>query len=238
MAKIELAPIVTSARGRLGEMVFSGQGGVDFVRQFVPPLNVNSIPQQRTRRIIARGSEVWGRLQVAYHALGFPADNLFQFSWELYVQKRKNTGYGAFMESYYADASTGGRGVDVRLIKGNGGFHSPESVLFRLGSLPNEVIITVESPQYIQDRFAASDILVYLVRSYNPDGPVPIDNRFITYRILSNVDQGTTYGISLQPLSGVPFQRNNVVFGASMIYRVSDGGRILGFSTAIQGFSQ
>lgn len=234
MAKIELAPIVTSARGRLGNQVFSGQGGVDFIRQFNAPANVQSNAKEFVQRVILRASELWGRLAFAQYARGFPAANPFQRAWVSYVRKRQSSAYTAFVRNYYDSTVIRQRSEDIRLVIGNAGFREVETVDFSLGVLPDEVVISFTAPQYLPDRFGAADAYVYSMSAFNPVFTVALPRNQLYFRVISDIDAGVAYSLSMQPVDGLPLDRTNVIYGAGVIYRSDVGGRVVGYSSALQ----
>ena len=59
MAVIKLGPTLSAARGKLGGMVFSRNGGGDIIRRYVKPVNVNSVAQQEIRNRLTGLIQSW-----------------------------------------------------------------------------------------------------------------------------------------------------------------------------------
>lgn len=236
MAKVDLAPLVTVARGKLGNVIFSGQGGVDWIKPDANPNQPNSVPQRNVRAIIRNGGHVWGRMFLAQASLGFTAANPFINAWDFYIKKRKTTAYAAFINSFYRDAVANQGGENTRLVNSTAGNHPVEMVSTREGSNPRSVIVMVRTPDYYPRRFPFASVYAFVLPFYFPASVGRLLNFWITYRELPIAEADRLYAIQLDELPGVPLPTSNYIYGAGMIYRVAQGGRVLGYSTTVQRY--
>lgn len=99
MVRLELGPIVSQARGRIGGQVFTAHRGQAVLRRFVPPSQPRTASQVAVRDLFRNGTAIWKFLRqfalsnggiyasYAFHASGrkFDARNLFvgQFNRDL-----------------------------------------------------------------------------------------------------------------------------------------------------------
>lgn len=232
--KVQLGPFATVARGKLDTTVFSGRGGVDFVRLNRPPRQPDTLSQQRIKRIVDRASDMWGRMFYAVPALSFPSSNPFFLGWQSYVRKRKSTAYGSFVQSYYNDVVAGGGVESVRLLRGNAGFHPVQSVSLSTASNPTRLVVNVQTAAYIQPKFVLADAFVFILPVYNPEGVSTLPPLWIIYRTLRAVNPDTPFSLSIQAPGGLPLPTTNFIGGAGMIYYRNENRRAPGFSTVVQ----
>jgi len=85
MARITFSPLITDARGKVGDTVFSKWKGINYIRTRVTPANPNTAAQQNTRDKMAQAVSVWQYLDSAVKA-----------AWNRYGATLGISGFNAF----------------------------------------------------------------------------------------------------------------------------------------------
>jgi hypothetical protein len=98
MARIDLSPLVSDVRGKVGDTVFSKWKGTNYIRTRVTPANPNTTAQQNVRDAMARLVSIWQELDADLKA-----------AWDVWGATLQISGFNGFVKKNMTNNIAQGR---------------------------------------------------------------------------------------------------------------------------------